>query len=250
LSITWDTLAKNCVLSRKVPILDVLRNLLKMPQVLKHVLELRNEGQNIFSSYKAGTYFKQNALYSSVPFLVQLGLYYDDFEVANPLGTSKGNYKMAGFYWTIANLPAELRACIDNIQLAVLCKTSHMRHFGVNKLLQQLLKDIATLESEGIYVEALGAQLQGSISFVAADNLAAHMLFGMCQSFGPNMNRFCRYCLATNKETLQNYSGNTEQFPPRTPANYSYHVKRVVDGTPDLSMYGIKNDSVFHSYLK
>ena len=170
-----------------VPMLDVLRNLLKMPQVLKHVLESRNEGQNIFSSYKAGTYFKQNALYSSVPFSIQLGLYYDDFEVANPLGTSRGNYKMAGFYWTIANLPAELRACIDNIQLAVLCKTSHMQHFGVDKLLQQLLKDIATLESEGIYIEALGAQLQGSISFVAADNLAAHMLFGMCQSFGPNI---------------------------------------------------------------
>jgi len=95
-----------------------------------------------------------------------------------------------------------------------------MQHFGINKLLQQLLKDIATLESEEIYVEALGAQLQGSIKFVAADDLPAHMLFGMCQSFGPNVNQFCRYCLATNKETLQNCLGNAEQFPLRTPANY------------------------------
>jgi len=27
-------------------------------------------------------------------------------------------------------------------------------------------------------------------------------------------------------------------------------VKQVVDGTADLSIYGIKNDSVFQSYLK
>ena len=71
---------------------------------------------------------------------------------------------MTGFYWTIANLPAELRGCIDNIQLAVLCKTSHMQHFGIDKVLIHLIKDVATLESEGIYVDPLGAQLQGSIS--------------------------------------------------------------------------------------
>ena len=65
----------------------MLRNLLKMPQVLKHVLEQRNESQNSFSSYKSGTFFKQNALFNSATFSIQLGLYNDDFEVANPLGT-------------------------------------------------------------------------------------------------------------------------------------------------------------------
>lgn len=42
-----------------------------------------------YKSYVDGQYFKENVLLTGNEFIIALGLYTDDFEVANPLGTSK-----------------------------------------------------------------------------------------------------------------------------------------------------------------
>ena len=233
-----------------VPFLDVLRNILKIPHVLKYVLAKPNGTRDTYVSYHSGTLFQKNSLFSREEFSLQIGLYYDDFEIANPLGTSRGKFKLSGFYWTIANLPPELRGSIDNIQLAVLCRYSYMQHFGICAVLTKFLEDVATLEKSGIFVDSLGAEIRGSISFVVADNLAAHLLFGMTQSFGPYVDRFCRFCMATNEHALGKQYINSSEFSLRTPTNYAHHVSQVEEGVADASRYGIRNDSVFHSCLK
>lgn len=207
-----------------VPFLDVLRNILKIPEVLKYVLERPNITANKYTSYQSGQFFQKNGLFGTEIFLIQIGFYYDEFEIANPLGTSKGKYKFSGFYWTIANLPPELRASIDNIQLAILCRYSHMQHFGIYAVLEKFLEDVATVENTGIFVDSVGGEIRGSISFVAADNLAAHTLFCMTRSFGPAVDRFCRFCLATNERALQNPCNDCSTFPLRMPANHAHHV--------------------------
>ena len=232
-----------------VPFLDVLRNILKIPEVLKHVLDRPKIAAMEYRSYHSGTIFQNNALFGREMFSLQIGFYYDEFEIANPLGTSKGKYKISGFYWTIANLPPELRSAIDNIQLAVLCRYSHMQHFGINAVLGRFLEDVASLENNGIFVDSLGGEIRGSISFVAADNLAAHTLFGMTQSFGPSVDRFCRFCLATNEDALRTPCSDCSTFPMRTPTNYAHHVAQLSDGMANATTYGIRVDSVIHSHL-
>jgi len=232
-----------------VPFLDVLRSILKIPQVLKYVLEKPTVTANEYTSYRSGQFFQNNGLFGTEIFSLQIGFYYDEFEIANPLGTSKGKYKLSAFYWTIANLPPELRASIDNIQLAILCRYSHMQHFGTDAVLGKFLEDVATLENSGIFVDSLGTEIRGSISFVAADNLAAHTLFGMTQSFGPAVDRFCRFCMATNERALQNPCSDCSTFTLRTPANYGHHVAQLSDGVACAATYGIRGDSVIHKHL-
>ena len=41
----------------------------------------------------------ENSLLSKDEFTIALGLYIDDSEVANPLGTSKLKHKMCAIYW-------------------------------------------------------------------------------------------------------------------------------------------------------
>jgi len=72
----------------------------------------------------------------------------------------------------------------------------------------------------------------------------------MAKSFGPSVERFCRYCLATNKSALQNPQTSNHKFQIRTPSNYSYHLQQVHEGMADMSTYGIRHDSIFHRYLK
>jgi hypothetical protein len=109
------------------------------------------------------------------------------------LGATRGKYKLSAFYWTLANLPPDLKSSVDNIQLASLCKFSEANRVGVVKVLQKIFEDAAVLETEGTFVGSLLAHIRGSITVVAADDLAAHMLFGMVQSFEPAVSRFRRF---------------------------------------------------------
>ena len=53
-----------------------------------------------------GVYLRVNGLLTSDEFTIVIGLYIDDLEVANPLGTSKKKHKMCAVYWVIANMAA------------------------------------------------------------------------------------------------------------------------------------------------
>lgn len=58
-----------------------------------------------YKTYRDGLYYKDNSLLSSEDLSIALGLYIDDFEVCNPLGTSKKKHKVCAVYWVISNVP-------------------------------------------------------------------------------------------------------------------------------------------------
>lgn len=56
------------------------------------------------SSYRDVTRLSEIAILAEDEFRIALGLYIDDFEVANPLGTSKKKHKLCAVYLVLANL--------------------------------------------------------------------------------------------------------------------------------------------------
>jgi len=92
-----------------VPIQHMLQKLLNKTDILDKVMSEKVHVPHEYSSYADGEHFKENGLLSVDEFTVALILYLDDFEVANPLGTSKLKHKMCAMYWVIANVPAKYR---------------------------------------------------------------------------------------------------------------------------------------------
>lgn len=116
-----------------------------------------------YRSYADGQYFTESPLLAKDEFTVALILYIDDFEVANPLGTSKLKHKMCAVYWVIANIPAKYQSTLSSIQLALLCKTSTVKECGYAKVFQPLIYDLQLLEQNGVYLEQLGASVKGTV---------------------------------------------------------------------------------------
>lgn len=56
--------------------------------------------------------------------VIEIELYYDDFEVANPLGSKKTIYKIGAFYYTIKNLPNKFNSNTANVHLLALGHTT------------------------------------------------------------------------------------------------------------------------------
>lgn len=68
-------------------------------------------------------------------------LYYDDFEIANPLGTKRLIYKMGAFYYTIKNMPNYFNSNSANIHLLAI---GHMSEFMVCDYMQHRTCNICT----------------------------------------------------------------------------------------------------------
>jgi hypothetical protein len=231
-----------------VPILQTLQQLLLKPEVISVLETKRSEDLKVYASPLHGLHIKNNELFRASVDGIRIGLYFDDFEIVNPLGTARKKHKLSAFYWVLCNIPLELRSTLASIQLCILCKSVDLNHFGVEAVLKHFLQDVATLEEHGIYIDRLGRHVHGTISHIVCDNLAAHTLGGFQESFGPNVHKPCRFCLVDNVE-LQNETVFADSFVLRTKENYDIQVSEVKNDASKASVYGLKRNCIIHNYL-
>jgi hypothetical protein len=228
-----------------VPILSTLQQLLKKTDVLEKVKETPSKLPGQYLSHCDGSYCQENALLSDEGQKFSLILYVDDFEIANPLGTSRKIHKVCAVYWTLANLPAKYRSALHSIQLALLCNSNDVREFGFSKVFAPLLKDLRTLEEVGVYIEAFGDCVKGTVFSVAADNLAAHALAGFNESFRSTY--FCRFCHTT--QTEMQVSDAVTGANLRTKDLHDSLVQEIQKGDAE-QCYGVKRSCVLSDHLK
>jgi len=226
-----------------VPILTSLQKLVAIPEILGEVVKHRVCREGMYMSYEDGSYYQSNELFQEHEISLKIGLYHDDWESVNPLGTARKMHKISAFYWVLLNLPPVHRSALKVIQLCVLAKSQDVRLFGLAAVLRPLLNDISVLESEGVYIESLGEAILGTVAYVSSDNLAAHTLGGFNESFGPNVNKFCRFCDADSTD-ISDVSKNISTFHLRTKSDYD--MQAVLACGP---VTGVKLCSPLHGKL-
>ena len=91
-----------------IPVLKMLQALLNRDDILDKVFSVDSSDSLGYNSFSDGSHFKENTLLMEESFSIALGLYIDDFEVANPLGTSKKKHKICAVYWVVGNLPPQI----------------------------------------------------------------------------------------------------------------------------------------------
>ena len=224
-----------------VPILETLKVMLGKEDLLSQVLHPRDSREGILQDFEDGQIFKNNGLFQTSPNALQIDLYYDDFEIVNPLGAYKKKHKLGAFYFVLGNLYPEHRSISYAIQLVILCKSQYLKEFGFETILQPLLTDLMELEANGIVVNGIPGPLKGSLTFVSADNLGSHSLGGFLESFGPHVIRCCRTCLVTNTEMQTIFDPSA--FQKRTEEIYQYHVSQIDMDPQAITSYGLKSNS-------
>lgn len=204
-----------------VPVLQMLQKLLNRTDILNKVL-CNDRSVNEFNTYRDGSHYQENDFFNTETFRIALGLYVDEFEVANPLGTSRKKHKIFALYWVIANLPSKDRSSLHSIQLAILCRASTLKQHGYKNVLRPLVQDLETLEKQGVYIEHLGDCVKGTVLFVSSDNLGAHSLAGLQESF--TVEHPCRFCFAKRSE-IQKKGVHLGAFEPRTKQEHDRETK-------------------------
>ncbi len=228
-----------------VPILEVLKKFLDHSETVQKTCS--NPTTNgFYASCFDGQHFKEHPLFCDENVAIALGLYIDDFEVANPLGTSRKKHKITAVYWVILNWPSQFRANLHAIQLALLGKSADVREFGYDMFFEPLMKDVQTLEREGLYVDHFGENIKGTVVTVSADNLGAHGLAGFQESF--RVEKFCRFCLASFQD-IQTTDVSKGLFPLRSIKQHNQFIEEL-KATPTLTnVQGVKGECVLQTHL-
>lgn len=231
-----------------VPILPSLLQILSKKELQEKLLfSSQASSQSVLSSFFDGTHFKDDEILSKDEQTLSLLLYVDDFEVCNPLGTSRKKHKITGVYWVLANLSPQFRATLTSIYLAVLCKAVDVKKYGYGAVLEPLLKDIVKLEEEGLFVPALGKKIKGTIFSVVADNLGSHSIGGFVECFSAS--HVCRFCLAHTAD-FQQQEVRTGSFEPRTKEKHCAHVVEALKNPSASHCFGVKKQCVLTEKLQ
>lgn len=204
------------------------------------------QDKSIYESIFDGSVFKNGQLFKCCKHVILASLYYDEFEVVNPLGSKVKKHKLGAFYLTIFNLPDYLNSTFIHTHLVALFKTSDMiGGASLNNILEPLVIDLKILESRGIEVN--NQIYKVSIGSIRGDNLGINKLLQMVKSF--RAENYCNICEIDSKTA----KFSTEEDPKllRNPETYN---KIIQEGIPlnkvhnkGIKGYCILNDlNFFH----
>lgn len=221
-----------------VPILGTLKSMFKNSDLCECFLQDKQHEEGIYKDICDGSYLKSNNLYSQQKHALQIQLYYDDFETANPLGSKKGIHKLGCIYFILRNLPPKCNSVLMNIHVVALFHSQDLKKYGFDNILKPLIDDVKTLETEGIEVPFSDSPLLGSVIQVTGDNLGLHGIFGYVESFSATY--FCRFCLTTKEELQSVYTEDNPALIFRTKEIHTEHCEALQENPMLASTFGVK----------
>ena len=185
-----------------VPLLEQLSELLKHDELKRVCLTERSsdlaDAERVFADFKTGENHRHEDGLSLI-------IYYDDFNVVNPVGNKVKQNKLGAFYFAVGNTPFRSRK--RHIFLLALFKTSYLKGQHGPRIISTIVEDLKRLEDTGISVQdgPRSVLVKGFLSLFVGDNLAVHSIGGFFESFS-RVKKVSRYCNCSSNDIQTNLS--------------------------------------------
>lgn len=112
----------------------------------------------LLRDYIDGMQYAKDKFFMEHPDALQLTLYNDDIEIANPLGSKAGVHKLTMFYMSVKGVD---QSSLSNIHLVAVVNSADLKLYGYNQILQPLYHDLDVL-GKG-YMRSDGTILYGKV---------------------------------------------------------------------------------------
>ena len=228
-----------------VPLFDSFASLLEDRSIYDQIVSVRNASPSeLLSDFCDGSLFKTHPIFSTNPHALQIILYYDELEIANPIGCFVKQHKIGCVMFSLGNVHPKFRSSLKAMYLVAIATVPIIEQYGIDRILQPFVRDINKLTESGITVNIDGTNriFYGALLAVIADTLASHQLGGFKGSMSWAL-QICRTCMAT-KETILTFV--EEKFELRTPAKHAIQCDslQLEDSTRNSTKYGINRRSI------
>ncbi|KAK5638762.1 hypothetical protein RI129_013057 [Pyrocoelia pectoralis] len=172
--------------------------------------------------------------------LIPYILYFDDFEINNPLGSHAGSQSIAAFYYSFPTLPQHHLSSLENIFTALLFKSSD-KCYGNEASLHLLIDEIKLLEEAGLLIN--GHRIYFILMAIVGDNLGLNSILGYVKSFSANYP--CRICKSSRNEIRSGCQEDISKL--RTEENYIEDCSNTLEVTERAKISGVRECSIFNT---
>lgn len=166
-----------------------------------------------------------------------LQLYFDEFEVCNPIGSKRGKHKVLAGYFSVLNQSYMFRSKVNDKHLLMLAKSSVVSKLGLSKLMEPVVRDLNKLAGDGIHID--GKKVRGAVLCVSGDNLSSHQIGGFRECFSSGL--MCRFCMADRADINDHWE--EKYFVHRTTSMHERHLSFVEDDPGVANAYGVSGRS-------
>lgn len=218
---------------------DCMKQYLELPDVFKSIISFMKTEcsvtNNVVSSIFQGKLWRELQSKFIGKIVIPYYLYFDDFETCNALGSRAGNYKVGAVYISLSAIPPQFASLLENIMMAQLFYTSDRTAYGNEKIFKNLIQELQYLEQEGITI-TVGAEkykVYFTLLLILGDNLGLNSILGFTESFQAEY--FCRFCLATKRETQTQVIENEEKL--RNEMNYEIGCQNFSHGIKEMCIW-------------
>ena len=223
-----------------IPLRKVLQRFFELPNILEETLKYVStlmKQETVISNFVQGEFWREFIEnYIGPTPILPLFLYFDEFEVNNPLGSHAGFGKVGAIYASLPCLPIEYQAKLENIFIVILFYAMDRKTTNDRLIFFKLIDELNFLEKEGIEINGT-VTVRFKLCLILGDNLGIHSIFGSLESFSSNY--FCRFCLVRKDEKDLIFSES--QCTLRDIQNY---VEALKKDNPKLT--GIRVECVLH----
>ncbi len=101
-----------------IPLLDTLQFIFRNTDIYKQMSK-PSGSTTVCNDFCDGSYFKNHPLFSKQQNALQIQLFNDDFESANPLGSKQGIHKSGAIYFILRNFPPKINSSLMKVKVKV-----------------------------------------------------------------------------------------------------------------------------------
>lgn len=150
--------------------------------------------RNKYNILQAKLWLTKYAKDSINDIVLPLYLYFDDLEVANPLGSHAGLYKLGAVYASLTCLPPHLACRLKSIFFTLLFFTEDRKKLGNEPIFRRVIDEINYLQRTGIriIIDNVMYNVKFKLVLILGDNLGLNSLYGLVECFRANF--WCRIC--------------------------------------------------------
>jgi hypothetical protein len=222
----------------------VFEKLLSLPNFAQEIKAYLSKLSDDYDDFKDASLWKNHPvrmqhLNEENTLVIPVMDYYDDLEIANPLGSHAGAYKVGVKYTVIKGLPPIYNSRLDHILLNTVFVASDRKTFSDKTCLGKYIDEMNELETKGFrcIIDGREHNVFVTVVQVIGDNLALNSLLGYTESFVAAFP--CRVCKMARKDFSSTFVEDESVI--RTELTYEHDL-----GIGDVSQTGIIKESIYN----
>lgn len=198
------TIKSSPLTGQYIPLKKTITNFFSLPGVLKMVIaNTRKEESSvdILTNYVNGQSWrkKREQDFYKDKTVIPFFLYFDEFNVNNPLGSHKNTKGISATYVSFPTLPEKFRSRVQNTFLVYLFHTNDVND---NKVaFKKLVDEVNEIQRNGLEFDVDGhaETVFFVLGLITGDNKGIHKIFGLSDFAGTYNCRFCKGLKFDNK---------------------------------------------------